>query len=185
MFRCRLTASLLCVQVSFDSVSPVCLRVSFSSVSPVCLQVTFDSVSPVCVQVSFDSVSLVCLQVSFGSVSPVLSDKTIYPRFFRSCLPEIALNTARIDLMKKFSWTHAAIILQSRLVYDMVRHCAADGRRSTNTMVAAQSIVPLSEDQQEAVARKAGSVLRGTILNYKFFIGRYRGQPIQQPIKMT
>ena len=39
--------------------------------------------------------------------------------------------------------------------------------------------------KQGAVALTIGSVLRGTILNYVIFIGRYRGQQIQQPIKMT
>ena len=36
-----------------------------------------------------------------------------------------------------------------------------------------------------AVALTVGAVLHGTILNYIIFIGHYRGQPIQQPIKMT
>ena len=38
---------------------------------------------------------------------------------------------------------------------------------------------------QGAVAITVGSVLRGTILNYVICIGHYRGQRIQQPIKMT
>ena len=36
-----------------------------------------------------------------------------------------------------------------------------------------------------SVALTVGSVLCGTILNCVSFIGHYRGQPIQQPIKMT
>ena len=36
-----------------------------------------------------------------------------------------------------------------------------------------------------AVALTVGLLLRRTILNYVIFIGHYRGQPIQQPIKMT
>ena len=36
-----------------------------------------------------------------------------------------------------------------------------------------------------AVALTVRSVLRGTILNYAIFIGHYRGQPIQEPIKTT
>ena len=40
-------------------------------------------------------------------------------------------------------------------------------------------------EHQGAVVLTGGSVLRGTILNYVIFIGHYRGQPIQQAIKMT
>ena len=38
---------------------------------------------------------------------------------------------------------------------------------------------------QAAVELAVGSILRGTMLNYVIVIGHYRGQPIQQPIKMT
>ena len=34
-----------------------------------------------------------------------------------------------------------------------------------------------------AVALAVGLILLGTMLNYIIFIGHYRGQPIQQPIK--
>ena len=42
-----------------------------------------------------------------------------------------------------------------------------------------------SSANQGATALTVGSVLRGTIQNYVIFIGHYRGQPIQQPMKVT
>ena len=63
----------------------------------------------------------VCIrQISYASVSPILSDKSAYPRFFRTSLSELAFNAARVALMKEFSWTHAAIIYDSRPSYGAV-----------------------------------------------------------------
>ena len=44
---------------------------------------------------------------------------------------------------------------------------------------------PSTHTHRWALGLTVGSVIRGTILNYIIFIGHYRGQPIQQAIKMS
>lgn len=61
-----------------------------------------------------------CSQVSYASVTPSLSDKQMYPYFFRTSAPDTAVNPARIELMRQFGWRKAATLHQSRAVFDAV-----------------------------------------------------------------
>ncbi|ELU17592.1 hypothetical protein CAPTEDRAFT_42446, partial [Capitella teleta] len=60
------------------------------------------------------------IQVSYASVSPILSNKEIYPRFFRTSSPDTLVNPARIALCEEFGWKKVAVLQQSRTVFDAV-----------------------------------------------------------------
>ena len=52
-------------------------------------------------------------QLSFGSTTPTLSKKTTYPLFFRTIPSQVACNSARIAVLKKFNWKRVGLIGKS------------------------------------------------------------------------
>ena len=63
------------------------------------------------------------LQVSYGASTPTLSDRTMYPTFFRLIPSEIQSNSARLALMKHYNWIRIAILHETRNLFRMVRTC--------------------------------------------------------------
>ncbi|CAH3175080.1 unnamed protein product [Porites lobata] len=53
------------------------------------------------------------LQVSYASTSPVLKDRELYPRFFRTISSDLAFNPARAALLKKYGWKRVATLHQN------------------------------------------------------------------------
>ncbi|CAK9298893.1 unnamed protein product [Gordionus sp. m RMFG-2023] len=61
------------------------------------------------------------VQVSYGSTSPGLSDRQIYPYFFRTIVTESEQNKARIFLLKTFNWTKVSVIFQNIPYFQSVK----------------------------------------------------------------
>ncbi|XP_020897182.1 gamma-aminobutyric acid type B receptor subunit 1 isoform X3 [Exaiptasia diaphana] len=59
-------------------------------------------------------------QISYSSTSPQLSDKTIYPYFYRTIPDDTSFNKPRITLLQTYNWTNVAI-----LYHDVGIHRAA------------------------------------------------------------
>ncbi|XP_048239375.1 gamma-aminobutyric acid type B receptor subunit 1-like [Haliotis rufescens] len=53
------------------------------------------------------------VQISYGSVSPSLSNKKVFPKFFRVISPEANTNKVRVKLFKHFGWNRIAIISEN------------------------------------------------------------------------
>lgn len=53
------------------------------------------------------------LQVSYASTSPVLKNRELYPRFFRTISSDSAFNPARAALLKKYGWKRVATLHQN------------------------------------------------------------------------
>ncbi|XP_067670378.1 gamma-aminobutyric acid type B receptor subunit 1-like [Haliotis asinina] len=56
-------------------------------------------------------------QISYLSNSPLLSNKKLYPYFFRLSVPEESINPARIAFIKKMGWKKIATIHQSYKIF--------------------------------------------------------------------
>ena len=50
------------------------------------------------------------LQLSYGAYSPALSQRSVYPLFFRMVPPESTLNLMKIEVLKHFGWKQVATI---------------------------------------------------------------------------
>lgn len=59
-------------------------------------------------------------QISYASVSPALSDKETYPRFFRTAVPDVQGNVAKIEMFKEFGWTRIAAVTQPLNIFSEV-----------------------------------------------------------------
>ena len=58
--------------------------------------------------------------MSYGSVSPALSDKSRYPKFFRTSSSDVGMNPVRIAMMKQFNWKRVATISESLEIFTKV-----------------------------------------------------------------
>nr|KAG5705052.1 hypothetical protein BaRGS_018782 [Batillaria attramentaria] len=56
-------------------------------------------------------------QISYSALSPTLSDKKLYPWFFRIMASENVLSNHRIELMKHFEWTHLSMLQESYTLF--------------------------------------------------------------------
>lgn len=68
-----------------------------------------------------DSFFLFHSQISYSSSSPELSDKGIYPYFYRTIPHDSSFNAPRIALLKSFNWKHVATIFQEENLFRTVR----------------------------------------------------------------
>ena len=78
---------------------------------------------------------LFCLlsQISYGSSTPTLSDRNMFPRFFRTIPSEVQSNSARFALMLLYNWERVATLHETQNIFSLV------GRR-THTHSIKQSI---------------------------------------------
>lgn len=53
------------------------------------------------------------VQVSYASTSPALSNRELYPRFFRTISSDLAFNPARAALLSKYDWKRVATLHQN------------------------------------------------------------------------
>ena len=60
------------------------------------------------------------LQISYGSSSPTLSDRDMFPKFFRTIPSETQSNSARFALMQRYNWTKVATLHETRNVFTLV-----------------------------------------------------------------
>lgn len=56
---------------------------------------------------------MVGFQVSYASTSPALSNRELYPRFFRTISSDLAFNPARAALLSKYDWKRVATLHQN------------------------------------------------------------------------
>ena len=60
------------------------------------------------------------LQISYGSSSPTLSDRDMFPTFFRTIPSETQSNSARFAFMKSYNWSKVATLHETRNVFTLV-----------------------------------------------------------------
>ena len=60
------------------------------------------------------------LQVSYAATSPVLSDRTMYPLFYRTSPAETLYNDARFALMNMYNWCYVATLHQTANIFSLV-----------------------------------------------------------------
>ena len=66
-------------------------------------------------------VMVAVLQVSYGASTPTLSERTMFPRFFRTIPSEVQANSARFALMERFKWERVATLHETRNIFSMVQ----------------------------------------------------------------
>ena len=67
------------------------------------------------------SLLLSVAQVSYGASTPTLSDRTMFPKFFRTIPSEVQANSARFALMERFNWERVATLHETRNIFSLVR----------------------------------------------------------------
>ncbi|XP_077989812.1 gamma-aminobutyric acid type B receptor subunit 1-like [Glandiceps talaboti] len=72
------------------------------------------------------------LQLSYSSASPKLSDRSLFPKFFRVFPAEKVLNVVKYDMLKYFGWTnvgtlHQTVDLFSLAMADFLDHAEDNG----------------------------------------------------------
>ena len=63
---------------------------------------------------------LCVLQVSYGSSTPTLSNRQMFPSFFRTIPSEVQGNYARFALMDRFDWRRVATLHETRNIFSLV-----------------------------------------------------------------
>ena len=66
-------------------------------------------------------VTVAVLQVSYGASTPTLSERTMFPRFFRTIPSEVQANSARFALMERFKWERVATLHETRNIFSVVQ----------------------------------------------------------------
>ena len=59
--------------------------------------------------------------MSYGASTPTLSDRRMFPRFFRTIPSEVQSNSARFALMDRFNWRRVATLHETRNIFSLVR----------------------------------------------------------------
>ncbi|XP_031555480.1 gamma-aminobutyric acid type B receptor subunit 2-like [Actinia tenebrosa] len=68
-------------------------------------------------------------QISYASTSPALSDKILYPYFYRTIPDDTSFNAPRFAILKTFNWSHVGIIYQDEDIHRAaVEHLQLDIR---------------------------------------------------------
>eukprot|EP00058_Branchiostoma_floridae_P015472 XP_002600960.1 hypothetical protein BRAFLDRAFT_79158 [Branchiostoma floridae] len=60
-------------------------------------------------------------QVSYASTSPALSDRKLFPTFFRTEAPDSSHNAARRAFIQYFDWQNVAVLYQDQEMFSFVR----------------------------------------------------------------
>jgi len=58
-------------------------------------------------------------QISYGASSPTLSDRDMFPKFFRTIPSETQSNSARFALMQRFNWVKVATLHETQNVFSL------------------------------------------------------------------
>ena len=69
---------------------------------------------------TYTHIPILHLQISYGSSSPTLSDRDMFPKFFRTIPSETQSNSARFALMQQYNWTKVATLHETRNVFTLV-----------------------------------------------------------------
>ena len=69
---------------------------------------------------TYTHIPILHLQISYGSSSPTLSDRDMFPKFFRTIPSETQSNSARFALMEQYNWTKVATLHETRNVFTLV-----------------------------------------------------------------
>lgn len=62
----------------------------------------------------------VFLQITYSALSPTLSNKDVFPWFFRVVAPENVLSFVSVELFVHFNWTNVSVIQQNYQVFTTV-----------------------------------------------------------------
>ncbi|XP_041354156.1 gamma-aminobutyric acid type B receptor subunit 1-like [Gigantopelta aegis] len=97
------------------------------------------------------------LQISSISSSPALSDKNIYPRFFRTNSPELSFNAPRMDFIKQFGWKKIATMHGSDHLFALPIENMIELLRSNNIEIIRSEIITKNPTLQVANLKKYGA----------------------------
>lgn len=117
-------------------------------------------------------------QISYSSSSPELSDKDIYPYFYRTIPHDSSFNAPRIALLKSFNWKHVATIFQEENLFrtavsDLHVQFANEGIKQ----IASESFRDSAVVQMENLKKKDARIIIGNFLEpgaRKVFCEAYR-----------
>ena len=60
------------------------------------------------------------MQVSYGASSPSLSNRKLFPNFYRTIPSEIQANSAQFALTMKYNWTKIATLHETESLFSLV-----------------------------------------------------------------
>ncbi|XP_022106745.1 gamma-aminobutyric acid type B receptor subunit 1-like isoform X2 [Acanthaster planci] len=102
------------------------------------------------------------IQLAFASSSSELSNRLLYPRFFRMTPHESVFNVVRLAAMKKFNWNKVATLHQSRDLFSLaVSDFQRDARSSGIDILAAESFVEDPAIQLENIKNVGARIIMG------------------------
>ena len=63
---------------------------------------------------------IVSAQVSYGASTPTLSNREMFPKFYRTIPSEVQANSARFALMNRYNWQRVATLHETRNIFSLV-----------------------------------------------------------------
>ena len=58
--------------------------------------------------------------MSYAASSSALSNREVYPYFYRTYMPDAMYNPARVHIMKKYGWQRVATIHENHELFSLV-----------------------------------------------------------------
>ncbi|XP_022105910.1 gamma-aminobutyric acid type B receptor subunit 1-like isoform X2 [Acanthaster planci] len=108
------------------------------------------------------------LQLSYAASSPELSNRLMYPRFFRMTPTDSALNVVRLAVIKKFNWTKVATLHQSRDIFSLaVSDFQRDAQSSGIDILAAEIFVEDPAQQLKNIENVGARIIFGNFYSDK------------------
>ena len=60
------------------------------------------------------------MKISYSVGSPALSNRLVFPKFFRTYMPDTLLNKARLHIIRDFGWKRVATIHENEDLFSLV-----------------------------------------------------------------
>ncbi|KAL5007052.1 hypothetical protein ScPMuIL_015858 [Solemya velum] len=79
-------------------------------------------------------------QIAYGSSASKLSNRTLFPRFFRLAIPDTTTNQARIKLFSRFNWERIGLIDQAHVLYKSITDDLKRRLKDTNITIVSKEI---------------------------------------------
>ena len=67
--------------------------------------------------------------MSYSAASSALSNRVVFPYFYRTYMPDAMLNRARVRLIKDFGWQRVATIHENQDLFSLVRGSLCEQRQ--------------------------------------------------------
>ncbi|XP_038051856.1 gamma-aminobutyric acid type B receptor subunit 1-like [Patiria miniata] len=107
------------------------------------------------------------IQISYASTSPKLSDRGLFPRFFRLAPTDFVINAVRVALCKQFNWKKVATIHQSAAIFSLTMAAFhRDAKDAGIEVIAAESFIDNPTTQIANIKNIGARIIIGAFYGY-------------------